>query len=78
MTISKQDALQALRDVDTATQRTHTLLGYRNAAPYCLLWGCIRFSANLVTEFVPALTRDIWNLLTVVGIAWSLWLPVRG
>jgi len=76
MTISKQEAARVLQEIDTAQQRTSTMLGYRAAAPYCLLWGCIRLLANLSTEFVPALAH-IWNVLTPVGILLSMWIMHR-
>jgi hypothetical protein len=76
MAISKDEAAQALQDIDTVQQRTQTMLGYRNAAPYCLLWGCIRLVANLTTEFLPGMERSIWNLLTPLGIIASIWLAI--
>lgn len=77
MAISKEEAAQALRDIDSVRQRTHTMLSYRNAAPYCLLWGCIRVVANLTIEFAPALERYIWNLLTPLGFVLSMWLVIH-
>jgi hypothetical protein len=74
MVISKHEAAQALQDINAAQQRTHTMLGYRNAAPYCLLWGCIRFTANFTTELLPTVERSIWNVMTPLGFIASIWL----
>ena len=37
MTVSKEDALSALHDVETAERRSRTMFGYGKASPHLLL-----------------------------------------
>ena len=72
MVVSKHEAAQALQDIDTAQQRTHTMLRYRSAAPYFLLWGGIWLVANCITEFNPAYGGKTWRALALIGTILSL------
>ena len=77
MVVSKHEAAQALQDIDTAQQRTQTMLRYRAAAPHFLIWGGIWLVANCITAFRPALGGTAWRTLVIVGSITSIWLSIR-
>jgi hypothetical protein len=78
MVVSKHDAAQALRDIDSAQQRTHSMLRYRANAPHFLLWGVIWLIANCICEFNPALGGKAWQILATMGSVVSIWLSIHG
>lgn len=77
MLLSKDEATQALQDIDAAQQRTYAMQCYRNAAPYFVLWGCVWLLANSLTELRPDHGGNIWRALTLLGSAITVWLIVR-
>jgi hypothetical protein len=77
MVVSKHDAAQALRDIDSAQQRTHSMLRYRANAPHFLLWGVVWLIANCICEFNPALGGKAWQSLATMGSVVSIWLSIR-
>ena len=68
MTISRDDAAQALGEIDAARGRTMTLTRYRRSAPHFMLWGLIWMGANTVTEFAPRAANLFWAAATLFGI----------
>src|ERR1700750_3211613 len=68
MTISRDDAAQALGEIDAARGRTMTLTRYRRSAPHFMLWGLIWMAAYTVTEFAPRAANLFWGAATLFGI----------
>lgn len=77
MAVSKHEAAQALQDIDSAQQRTNSMLRYRANAPHFLMWGAIWLIANCVTEFSPAHGGKAWQILATMGSVVSIWLSIR-
>jgi hypothetical protein len=76
MSITREDAANALRLADQAGQRSRMLRGYQSAAPDLILWGCVYAATYAFTFFRPYLSGVAWLVvvpLTVIGdvaIAW--------
>jgi hypothetical protein len=76
MSITREDAANALRLADQAGQRSRMLRGYQSAAPHLILWGCVYAATYAFTFFLPHRSGMAWLVvvpLTVIGdlaIAW--------
>lgn len=68
MSMSKDDALSALRDVESAERRSQTLFGYGLASPYLLLWGGVWIVAAAVGAASPANSGIGWAAADAVGL----------
>ncbi|MDE0390502.1 MAG: hypothetical protein OXI57_00350 [Rhodospirillales bacterium] len=77
MSVSKDDALSALHDIESAKRRSQTLFGYGLASPHLLLWGTLWIVAGLVGALSPANTGIGWCAVDVVGVLGSGWLVAR-
>lgn len=67
MTISPEQAAQALLDIERAQQRAFVLRGYELGAPHLLLWGAIWFVGYGLTEAFPAHASACWSALVACG-----------
>jgi hypothetical protein len=67
MTISPQQATEALLDIERAQHRAFILRGYEVGAPHFLLWGAIWFVGYGLTEFLPAQAGLSWMGLSLGG-----------
>lgn len=70
MTISKEDAAQALGEIDQARGRLHEATAYEHAAPFLVIWGLVWLVADLLTQFAPRF-RLAWSVCVVAGIVAS-------
>lgn len=77
MSISSEQAAEALRMVEQAGARSSTLYGYRKASPYLLLWGVIWLIGFVTNDFFVSHTNTIWIPLDIVGIAGSTYIGVK-
>jgi hypothetical protein len=68
MTLSPQDAADALRDIDAAQARSKTLLGYQNAAPHFLIWGIIWVVGYGLSDVFRGHANAIWGTLVPIGL----------
>jgi hypothetical protein len=67
MTISPQQATEALLDIERAQRRAFAFRGYEAGAPHFLLWGAIWFVGYGLTEAFPAQAVLCWIALTLGG-----------
>jgi len=67
MSISPQQANEALLDIERAQRRAFVLRGYELGAPHFLLWGAIWFVGYGFTEAFPAQALPCWIALTAGG-----------
>lgn len=74
MTISKEQAESALRDVAQVGHRSATLYKYSKTSPYLILWGCVWMSAYGLSDALPSRTGLIWLIADSVGAAVSIWI----
>jgi hypothetical protein len=66
MSITQEDATEALRLVDEAGQRSAMLRGYQSAAPHLMLWGGVYAAAYTFGYFRPY----------QAGLAWAVLIPL--
>jgi len=67
MQISRDEAAQALSDINDARSRVDKLHGYGDAAPFLMLWGMVWLVANSTTQFAPALGDMAWMIGILIG-----------
>lgn len=68
MTISREDAAAALRDVESVKTRAVTAHSYRVASGHLILWGLIWLAANLASWLLPQVNASyFWLALCPVG-----------
>jgi hypothetical protein len=65
MTTTKQEAQRALRDIETAQDRSNAYSFYSVAGPIVAIWGVVWLVANVTSYFAPQWSTPIW----LVGIA---------
>jgi hypothetical protein len=68
MSITEENAAEAIRLVEEAAQRSTTLRGYRRAAPHLILWGVIYAVAYSGAYFQPGRTGLVWLVLVPSGV----------
>ena len=68
MSLSIQQAADALQDVARAQRRAAILRGYERGAPHFLLWGTIWLVGFAGTDLFPAHAGLLWLVLDVLGI----------
>jgi len=66
MSISKDDAAQALSEIDQARGRVRSLAAYAQAAPYLVLWGIAWLVADTAIALSP---RAFWVWPAVIAVA---------
>lgn len=77
MSISSEQAAQALREVEQTRALSSTLYGYQKASPHCFLWGCIWLVGFSLTDFFPNHINLVWIPLDILGIACATYLVTR-
>jgi hypothetical protein len=77
MSISSEQAAQALREVEQTSALSSTLYRYQKAAPHCFLWGSIWLVGFSLNDFFPDYINLVWIPLDIVGIACSTYLATR-
>jgi hypothetical protein len=77
MSISKQEASQALDEIRLARSRTVNMKNYRQFAPYLIVWGLVWLIANASSDFYPAQSGKAWLAGIVAGSVASFWIGLR-
>lgn len=67
MQISRDEAAQALSDINDARSRVDKLHGYSDSSPFLILWGLVWLTANSTTQFAPALGDLAWMTGILIG-----------
>jgi hypothetical protein len=68
MSLSPEEARDALRDVEKTARRSATIHGYEMLAPYLILWGVIWMIAYTVTDLWPRQGGQwAWPVLGTLG-----------
>lgn len=68
MTLSPQDAADALRDIDAAQAHSATLREYQRAAPHFIIWGVLWAVGYGLSDAFPAHANAIWAVIVPIGI----------
>ena len=77
MAIGREDAVQALKDAETAAGRSHRLHGYRDASGFLILWGLVWAFMDIGFYFVPAAGNWMSLAGDLIGVAGSIVLGMR-
>ena len=77
MSVSKDDALSALHDIEATERRSRALFVYGLASPYLLLWGALWIVAGAVGALSPANANIGWGAVDIVGLLASAYLIAR-
>ena len=77
MSVSKDDALSALHDIESAERRSQTLFGYGLSSPYLLLWGALWIVAGAGGAVSPVNAGIVWGVVDIVGLVGTAWLIAR-
>jgi len=72
MSLSREDAAAALRDIDAAQARSATLHGYHRAAPHFLIWGVLWAVGYGLSSFLPRHAGAIWAVVIPIGFVAGL------
>lgn len=68
MNLSRQDASDALEQIEAADRRARQQIGYREASSFLILWGVVWLLANAATDLLPqACARLAWPVGTLAG-----------
>jgi hypothetical protein len=77
VTITKDDAAQALGEIDAAGGRLREMTAYAYAAPYLMTWGVAWLIADLAIQFLPGRAREwVWPVVASVFTVLSIVLTV--
>ena len=77
MSVSKDDALSALHDIEAAERHSQTLFGYGLTSPYLLLWGVLWIVAGVAGAVSLANAGIVWGVVDIVGLLGTAYLIVR-
>lgn len=72
MNISKQEAQESLKDIESVTEQTRKAIAYGASSSMLILWGVIWMIGYSVTQFYPAYAGLAWMPLVAFG-AISCW-----
>jgi hypothetical protein len=70
MTITKDDASQALSEIDAAQVRVWQAKAYSRAAPFLIIWGAVWMVADILTQFEPGWGLS-WPACILLGVVAS-------
>ena len=76
MTVTRDDAASALRDIDRAERRSLTLFNYTAGSPYLLLWGPLWIVAGAVGALSPGNAGIGWAAVDAIGLIGTAYLVV--
>ena len=74
MTISKEKAESALRDLEQVGHHSATLYKYTKMAPHLILWGCVWIAGYGLSYALPSQPGLIWLIANSVGIGLSVYI----
>lgn len=78
MPLSRDQAQDALRDIQQAERRSFSAYGYKSAAPYLILWGALWIIGYGATDLTPHISGAVWGGITIAGSIASALLGMRG
>jgi hypothetical protein len=77
MTLSPDEAADALRDIAAVETHSRRVYGYRQASPHLILWGVLWAVGYGLTAVWPYLSKPIWVALVAIGLAAGFLISVR-
>lgn len=67
MNVSREEAAEALAEIDKAGGKMTRLQSYKSSAVFFIIWGLVWFGANLATHFLPGNTQTNWFVAIALG-----------
>jgi len=77
MPLTHGEAADALREISKTERRAFSAYGYKSAAPFLILWGCLWFAGYGATDLIPKLANWVWLAIVVIGTVGSTVLGMR-
>jgi hypothetical protein len=77
MTLTKDDAAAALRDIDGAAAQSRELQGYSHGSSYLFVWGVAWLVAGLLTDLIPERGNAVWMTVNLIAVAATVWLTAQ-
>jgi hypothetical protein len=77
MTLSQQDALSALKDIEHAQGRATQARGYAHASPHLIIWGLVTLVCYGLADFLPSQGDLAWGAGSVLGTIASVYVGSR-
>lgn len=77
MPISRNEAADALRTVESTEQLSGELHGYEAASPYFMVWGFVWAYGYAVTAAIPDYREMIWATAIAFGVLASIYFGIR-
>ena len=71
MNVTREEAAQALSDINRASDRIVQLKGYHHGAPFFIIWGFVWLIANTASQFMPDIRNLIWGPAVIAGMVIS-------
>ena len=68
MELSPHEAASALRDIESAQNRSETLRRYALSSPHLVLWGILWVVGYGLTDLFPPYGRAIWTVIVAIGV----------
>jgi hypothetical protein len=72
MSLTPNEAADALRDIEATGRRSGQAFGYRLSAPHLVIWGLVWVIGYGGTDLAPHLTNVLWPAIVVLGTIVSL------
>ena len=77
MSLSPNEAADALRDIAVVESRSRRVYGYRQSSPHLILWGVLWAVGYGLTEPWPQRAQAIWTVIVVIGLAAGFAISLR-
>jgi hypothetical protein len=71
MNVTRDEAAQALKDIDAASDKVVRLKGYHHGAPHFMVWGLVWITANTITQFWLQYSNIAWISCLAAGMVLS-------
>jgi hypothetical protein len=68
MNVTRDEALQALKDIDKAGGKVSRFKGYHHSGWHFVVWGLVWLVANTVTQFWPEQLGTVWIVCLIAGV----------
>jgi hypothetical protein len=72
MSLTPDQAAQALSDIETARARTRVAMNYRDGGLHLIAWGALIMAGHVMTEIAPEFAGVVWISVNAAGFAASL------
>ncbi len=72
MSLSPNEAADALRDIEATGRRSGQAFGYRMSAPHFIIWGLVWVVGYAGTDVRPHLSALLWPVVIILGTVASL------